>query len=178
MKTDSIRNFFIPILLLLSAIILFGCGETDNRITLKIGEQAPSLTIKTLTGDTFSLPANIKNEENSPLVLFFIASWCPCTKDSIPIIKSAYELYNPKGIEFLAIGIQDNEKKFRAFVKEANLPFSAAFDSGNAMANAYGIKAPPSIVLIDKSGNVQRAHYGNIKDLEAEFIEVWLRELL
>ncbi|MBQ76832.1 MAG: hypothetical protein CMQ20_17645, partial [Gammaproteobacteria bacterium] len=80
-------------------------------------------------------------------------------------------------IDFLMVGIQDPENKFRQFVLDYDLPFPAGYDEGNKIARSYGINSPPTTVLVDKSGTLRRIYYGNIKDMESD-VFTWVEEIL
>ncbi len=78
---------------------------------------------------------------------------------------------------FIMVGIQDSERKFSDFVKKWDIPFAAGYDKGDRIADKYGVRAPPTTIFVDKKGIVQRVFYGNIKDMEGDFLK-WTNELL
>jgi peroxiredoxin len=159
------------------ALALAGCLEDDVE-PLKVGIVAPPFTLALLDGGTADLArADGARADNNGHVLTFMASWCPCSNESIPLMKQAHARYQAEGIEFLMIGIQDAESKFEKFVDKWELPFPAGYDSGNRIARSYGVTAPPTTIFIDRKGKVKRVFYGNIKDKEEEFLQ-WTEELL
>ena len=107
----------------------------------------------------------------------FMSSWCPCSNESIPLLKKIHAEYADEDIDFLMLGIQDPESKFNQFVLEHDLPFPAAYDDNDFIARTYGINTPPTTVFIDKEGKLQRVFYGNIKDMETDVYK-WVEELL
>nr|NIS41299.1 TlpA family protein disulfide reductase [Desulfuromonadales bacterium] len=149
-----------------------GCLEEDIE-PLKVGIVAPPFTLTLLDGGT----ADMERANGNGHVLTFMASWCPCSNDSIPLMKKAHARYEAEGIEFLMIGIQDAGSKFEKFVDKWELPFPAGYDSGDRIAHTYGVTAPPTTIFIDREGKVKRVFYGNIKDKEEEFFQ-WTEELL
>ena len=154
---------------LIAMTLLTGCApaDTDNRVLLTLDEAAPPIEVQTLGGATWKLSAS--TDRGNAVAVFFLASWCPCTKESLTYIRSAHELYAARGIDFIAIATQDKERKFRKFMEAEALPFPAAFDHDDIVARSHRIKAPPSVVLIAPDGTLKRAHYGNIKDVKDEF---------
>jgi peroxiredoxin len=152
--------------------IAAGCEESIE-VQAGIGEQAPPFTLRLTDGKAVQidgLPGNAK-------AITFMSSWCPCSNDSIPLLKKMHSQYKDQGIDFLMVGIQDPESKFRQFVIKYDLPFPAGYDEGNKIARTYGINAPPTTVFIDKNGILRRIFYGNIKDMETDVFE-WVEELL
>ncbi len=150
---------------------LWGCSE--SVAPLKIGQKAPPAVLTLLNGETKDLTVH----PEKGLVITFMASWCPCSHESIPRIKDAYARYKDKDIAFLLIGMQDSKSKFEKFVKKWQVPFPAGFDKGDRIARIYGVNAPPSMIFVTREGEVKRVFYGNIKDREKDFSQ-WITELL
>jgi len=153
------------------ALLLSGCNG-EGRALLQVGQKAPPFTLALIGGGQ----ATLEKYAGRGLVITFMASWCPCSNDSMPLMKKAYQDHKDR-ISFLMVGIQDAETKFQKFVEKWKVPFAAGFDDGARMARNYGIGSPPTTYFIDKSGIVKRAFYGNIKDRKTEFPE-WLREIM
>jgi len=167
------RYFKIPVAALL-ALTLSGCLE--DVVPLQVGSPAPPAKLTLLNGDTVELTEHPGKGQ----IIIFMSSWCPCSNESIPIIKKSYDTYG-KGdggrIAFVMVGIQDPRSKFEAFVEKWQLPFPAGHDDGDEIARNYGVRQPPTFVFVDKSGKVQRFFYGNIKD-KARAFQYWVKELL
>jgi len=155
----------------LLSLLLFGCNG-DKQALVQVGAKAPPFTLELVDGGQ----ATLEQYAGKGLVITFMASWCPCSNDSMPLMKDAYQAHKAD-IAFLMVGIQDAESKFKAYVKKWDVPFAAGFDDGNKMARAYGIGSPPTTYFIDKTGMVKRAFYGNIKDKQSEF-QQWLKEIM
>ncbi|MDX8411141.1 MAG: TlpA disulfide reductase family protein [Mariprofundaceae bacterium] len=153
------------------ALLLSACNG-EGRALLQVGQKAPPFSLALLGGGQ----ANLEQYAGKGLVITFMASWCPCSNDSMPLMSEAYKTHKDD-IAFLIVGIQDAESKFEKFVGKWEVPFATGFDDGAHMARDYGIGSPPTTYFIDKLGMVKRAFYGNIKDKEAEFPE-WLKEIM
>lgn len=163
------------ILLLLFFALAAGCGKGSPRgtqPTIKVGEAAPAFTLELLDGKTVTLDIF----KGKPLVIINMASWCPCSHESAPVFKEAYEIYNPKGVEFLMLGIQDSKTKFNKFVKKKEFRFPAGFDKGDRIAKLYGVSAPPTTFFINSEGKVVSAFYGKI--IEKERLSAWIDEIV
>ena len=173
-------HFHLAGLVLLVCIgVLQGCeGESASKRPVErmaaIGEAAPPFQMELFDGGAWKL----QDHAGKALVITFMASWCPCSKDSIPIVKEAYSLYNSQGVDFLLVGTQDKSSKFKGFVEEKAVPFPAGFDGDTFIARSYGVKNPPTTVFIDRKGVVKKVFYGNIKDLGKEIYFGWFKEVL
>ncbi len=168
------KYFSFPAVVVFLGLPLMGCLE-ENTNPLEIGAKIPPSTLTLLDGETME----VTNHPGKAQVITFMASWCPCSKQSIPLIKKAFKRYgtgNESKIAFLMIGFQSPENKFRNKVGEWQVPFPVGYDDGDRIARMYGIAAPPTTVFIDATGTVKRVFYGNIQDREEDFHK-WTDEL-
>jgi len=169
----SIRNFRHLAFIVSLFIAASGCTGGDNFPALQIGVQAPAFTATLLTGET----RGMNDYHGKGLVMIFMSSWCPCSNESIPIVKTYYERYKNDRVEFLMVGIQEAKRKFERFVDKRGISFPTVYDGEKTISRAYGVNAPPTMVFIDKKGIVKRVFYGNIKDKKKDF-EQWIKEIV
>ncbi len=156
------------------AVLLLMAGCSPNiEIQARIGERAPPFTLSLTDGRQFVMDGQPGNAK----AITFMSSWCPCSNESIPLLKKVHSDYEGREIDFLMVGIQDPESKFRAFVDKHDLPFDAGYDDDEIIARTYGVNAPPTTVFIDRTGTLRRVFYGNIKEMEGDVFK-WVEELL
>ena len=93
------------------------------------------------------------------LVLRFQASYCkPCAKES-PALGRIFDRYRPRGVEVLAIHVQDTAADTRAFVRKYKPTYPIALDPKLTIGNGFGFKGTPYTVVIDQKGEmVSRLH--------------------
>jgi peroxiredoxin len=151
---------------------LSGCSE-EGRPLLQVGEKAPPFTLELLNGEQ----SHLDLYTGKGLVITFMSSWCPCSNQSIPLIKKAYLEHKDNDIVFLMFGIQDAKSKFEKFVAKWEVPFPVGYDKGDRIARDYGVSSPPTTIFIDKTGTVKRAFYGNIADKKDE-LPAWIEEII
>ena len=98
---NSTSFFRLTVIALFLAALLVGCSES-GRPLLQVGEKAPPFTLQLLNGEQVTL----QQYAGKGLVVTFMSSWCPCSNDSMPMMKKAYQKH--KGaINFLMIGTQE-----------------------------------------------------------------------
>ncbi len=158
--------------LLSLVLIVSGCAQDGGNV-LREGQKAPPFTIDLIGGGTTSLDLH----SGKSIAITFMSSWCPCSNESIPMMKQAHQAHQDEGLVLIMVGIQDSKEKFANFVESRAIPFSAGYDKGNRIARNYGVRAPPTTVFVDKNRIVQRVFYGNIKDEEDNFYQ-WIEEIL
>ncbi len=152
-------------------LLLGACFGGEPLEPLREGDKAPPFELTLTTGEKKKLT----DYQGSGLVLTFMASWCPCSNESLPMFEAEYRRHAGK-INFLMVGIQEAESKFKDFVIKRQVPYHTGYDDSDIARN-YGINAPPTTVFITADGAVKRFFYGNIKDVEKRFPD-WVAEVL
>jgi len=88
------------------------------------------------------------------LVLRFQASYCKlCAKES-PALGRLLERYRSRGVEVLALHVQDTVTDTRAFVRKYKPTYPIALDPKLTIGNSFGFKGTPYTVVIDQKGEI------------------------
>jgi peroxiredoxin len=94
------------------------------------------------------------------LVLRFQASYCkPCARESAALDRLA-ERYRGRGVEVLAIHVQDTDADARKFVRDNKVAYLVALDPGLTIGNRYGFKGTPYTVVVDRRGEIVLRQHG------------------
>jgi peroxiredoxin len=93
------------------------------------------------------------------LVLRFQASYCkPCARESAALAR-VVERYRERGVEVLALHVQDATADVRSFMGANKVTYAVALDPRLTIANRYGFKGAPYTVVVDRRGEmVARLH--------------------
>lgn len=93
------------------------------------------------------------------LVVRFQASWCkPCVKESAALSRVA-DRYRERGVEILALQVQDAAADVRRFVQSQKPTYAVALDPKLTLGNRFGFKRTPYTVVVDRKGEmVARIH--------------------
>lgn len=93
------------------------------------------------------------------LVLRFQASYCkPCARESAALAR-VVERYRERGVEVLALHVQDATADVRTFMGANKVTYAVALDPRLTIANRYGFKGAPYTVVVDRRGEmVARLH--------------------
>ncbi|HEU5319274.1 MAG TPA: TlpA disulfide reductase family protein [Methylomirabilota bacterium] len=93
------------------------------------------------------------------LVLRFQASYCkPCARESAAF-AALVARYRDRGVEFLALHVQDTAADARAFMTAHKVTYPVALDPRLTIGNRYGFRGTPYTVVIDRRGEmVVRLH--------------------
>ncbi len=121
------------------------------------GKPAPAFTLVNDKGEKNTLQNFTAGKKY--VLLDFWASWCaPCRK-SIPGLKELYSKYADKGFQIVSISTDKNEQDWIKAAHEEQLPWLSFLDR-QSVADAFNVKAIPSLFLIDSSGKVVKAFTG------------------
>jgi peroxiredoxin len=88
-----------------------------------------------------------------------MTTWCPSCRSEIPHYKDIYETYGKRGLEVAMVDIQESKEKVASFAARYQIPFSVVLDEKGDTYGSYGIVGVPTMVLIDKDGNILSRQY-------------------
>lgn len=87
-----------------------------------------------------------------PVVIRFQASWCkPCVREAAGFAR-VVERYRARGVDFIALHVQDTASDARRFVRNHPVPYPVALDPRLAIANRFNFKGTPTTIVIDRRG--------------------------
>lgn len=120
-------------------------------IAVEKGDVAPKFRALDFEGHAVDFPAVA---DGKPAVVVFWATWCPYCKAFMPRLKRIESDYAQHGVKIVAIDAkEDGRGDPLAYV--AALGFKPiAIANGDAIADAYGIKYIPGVLIVDGKGTV------------------------
>jgi peroxiredoxin len=146
-------------LLIGSLLLILGCsGNTTAPIAIM--EAAPDFNITLFDGGDFQLSA----QKGKIVVINFFASWCVSCGKETPVIEIISHKYAPQTVVFLAIAVDDTEKKAKEFMKKMGMTIPAGLDKTGKIKEDYGIYGMPTTFFIDKNGKVSYSHAGVVTE--------------
>ena len=142
----------------MAARLLFLVLLLTLSIRAEAAPAAPGFTVRLLDGTTAVDSRDVIGKKI--LVLRFQASYCkPCAKES-PALGRLLERYRPRGVEVLAVHVQDTASYTRAFVKKYKATYPIALDPKLTIGNSFGFKGTPYTVVIDLKGEMVSQLHG------------------
>ena len=134
------------ILLLVASLLALAPHDTEAA------PAAPGFTVKLLdSGRTLDSKELIGK---SIVVVRFQASYCkPCVKESAAFGRLV-ERYRNRGVEFVALHVQDTLADTRKFMRAQKVSYPVALDPKLTVGNRFGFKGTPYTVVIDRKGEM------------------------
>lgn len=133
-------------------------SEEVTKDGIGVGAQATPFTAEILGGGAFDF-SNVLGHK--PVVVVFWASWCkPCLQEAPHLVK-LYEKYKSKGVEFVAVSIDevDDHATLKSVVAKLKITYPVALDPDGEVLALYAQGASiPLTFLLGAEGEVIYRH--------------------
>ena len=140
----------------------------SEEINLKVGDQAPPISLFKLESNKYFRSKELLGEKN--LVVSFFATWCvPCAKEIPELIKISNEF----GDDFQFILVDVNEKRdlVKKHVDEKGITLQVILDKYGKVFESFSGVTLPLLVVIDKKGQITYHHTGYVKGDEKKLLK-------
>jgi len=162
--TQIKRTIIYPAILILGLLWIFLSVDRSGASTNGLlpapqdGFLAPDFSLQTLTGESFTL----SDLQGQAIVVNFWATWCPPCRAEMPAIQEMYEVFQERGLVFLAVNAtnQDTLREIAPFVKEHGLTFPVLLDVNGEVSNRYRVNSLPTTIFIGKDGIIHKIVVG------------------
>ncbi|MGH7424601.1 MAG: TlpA family protein disulfide reductase [Candidatus Methylomirabilales bacterium] len=135
--------------------------EANSRTTRLVREDrpAPQFDLPTVEGDR---RINLATLSEKVALLDFWASWCPSCRKEAPRMQALWQRYEPQGVQFLGVNVNDTRDGAVAFEKEFGITFPSVFDPKGEMAVSYAVSGIPTFVVIGRDGRMVYRLFGEM----------------
>ena len=132
----------------------------DSELKVKVGEQAPDFTLKSITGKSVTLSEF--REKNNVVISFIPAAWAAICSDQWPGYNIAKDIFQKNDAVLLGISV-DNIPALHAWVTQMDglwFPVLSDFWPHGAVAGKYGVLrsdgiAERAVFIVDKKGKIR-----------------------
>ena len=177
MKKSYLRLLCLVLATVLLSRPLVSCNSQEKDDSAG-GEQtvvtAPDFSSTSAeSGETVKL----SDKFGKPIVINFWASWCYPCKSELPDFEEMYKKYGNE-VEFMMVNLTSgNETKevASAFIESCGYTFPIYYDTMSSGTMAYGIRAVPLTVFVNKDGSI--AAYYNQK-IDGETLENGIKSII
>jgi cytochrome c biogenesis protein CcmG, thiol:disulfide interchange protein DsbE len=131
----------------------FGTGGVNLSLLPQIGQPAPDFVTLTAADGR---PVRLSDYRGKPVWLNFWGSWCPPCRAEMPELQAAYERLHPRGLELLAVSLNEPAEDAARFAALNNATFTILSDPRRENTGAaYPIANFPTHILIDEEGIIR-----------------------
>jgi thiol-disulfide isomerase/thioredoxin len=140
---------------LLSLLLVLATAAVA-RAEIKAGQPAADFAGTTLAG----APLKLSSLRGKVVLVDFWASWCEPCKKELPLLDKLAPKLRARGIEIVAVNIDDDTKKASDFVASHALHLTVVPDATKKIVGSYEPPKMPSSFVVDKGGVVRAVHGG------------------
>jgi thiol-disulfide isomerase/thioredoxin len=127
------------------------------------GAVAPDFTLKTSTGDTFTL----SDYRGGYVMLDFWGTWCGWCVEGLPNVKEIAHRYKGK-LTVVSVDCGDSEEAWQNGIKKYGMDWIQVYNSrADAIDSKFAVHGYPGFYLIDPEGKIKMMAFGE----PAHFVE-------
>lgn len=140
------------------AVLLCGAAVAQNRVDFSLrSADGQTITSESLRGEV--------------VVLAFGASWLPLSRAQLQGVRKLADEYSNRGVVVYWVSTESDDAKsknfasddqLRAFAQKYGLKVTVLRDPDGAISKKFGVDQLPSIVILDKEGNMSGAPIGGL----------------
>jgi thiol-disulfide isomerase/thioredoxin len=133
------------------------------RGTIFEGAEAPDFTLKTSTGETFTL----SERRGGYVMLDFWGTWCGWCVEGLPNVREIAHRYADK-LTVVSVDCGDSEEAWLNGIKKYEMDWVQVYNSrADAIDSKYAVEGYPGFYLIDPQGVIKMMAFGE----PAHFVE-------
>ena len=106
--------------------------------------------LEALDGKTVTL----SSYKGKVVLLSFWATWCGPCKAELPSVQAMYRKLQGRGLELLAVDVQEDRKTVSGFLKATGLSFPVLMDADGNVGTSYAAGSIPTNYIIDRNGKI------------------------
>ena len=103
---------------------------------------------------------DLSRYQGQAIYVDFWASWCIPCKRSFPWMESMHEKYHDKGLQIIAVNLDENPADADRFLQKFPVSFTIIRDPEGKLAQRFDIQGMPTALLFDASGKLVDRHIG------------------
>jgi thiol-disulfide isomerase/thioredoxin len=131
-------------------------GQTQRSAAGTPGAPAPEVA---LTDDRGAV-VRLADLQGHVVLIDFWASWCPPCKTAFPKLDALYRDLHPRGLDVLAINVDERRGDATAFLQGQPHMMPVLFDPSGQTPQAFAVRGMPSSVVVDRAGVIRFTHIG------------------
>ena len=137
------KKFLVCFLVMLGSLLLF-----FPSYSLAKPKSPPDFTLKSNQGSNIRL----SEQRGRWVILYFWASWCSVCRDDLIQLQNFQSQMNYPGLKVLGVNL--GQKSVGDYARSAKLSFPLLLDPKSTTAALFGVDEVPTMVLVDRDGQV------------------------
>lgn len=124
---------------------------------------APTLDLPVITAQGELGAEHVRlTEQRGKVVLFdFWATWCGPCRMMTPVLQRLHTRYASQGLVVVGVNVDESGPAVvPRFRERFGIQYPLVYDVGSTWSTRYGVEGLPTLVLIDRQGNIRYRHAG------------------
>ncbi|MGZ3420336.1 MAG: TlpA family protein disulfide reductase [Polyangiales bacterium] len=143
-----------------------------ERAHAMVGKPVPALALPPLAGAAAlkgTSAVELAALKGKVVVLDFWAPWCGPCKHEMPVLDSLAKKHAAEGVVVIGVLVDSDRSGARTVLSNLGIQYPQLDDEEGAAAKAFDVRTLPTLVIVDRNGNVvsYRTGYSPEEDVEA-----------
>lgn len=157
MTTGDLRASLRRLATLCASMALIAIAASYPAASKDKGGAAPNCKLQLLDGKASTSIGQLRGKV---LYVDFWASWCVPCKASFPFMNAMDKDLNGKGLQVIAINLDEKLEDAKKFLTKYPVRFAIAVKANESCAKEFGVQGMPSSFIVDRKGVIQLVHPG------------------
>jgi thiol-disulfide isomerase/thioredoxin len=140
---------------------------------VSVGQPPPPLALDRIRGTE---EVTLSGLAGRVVVLDFWATWCGPCRAVMPALDALYQRHRARGLSVVGLS-PENDATIRSHISALPVTYTVARDVGGTTMQRYGVRAIPTIVVVDRGGQVREIMIG-VDTSSIARLEVLVAQLL
>src|SRR5690625_5666922 len=126
------------------ALITNLSGEKDTNY--EVGDKAPNFELTQVNHNNEAETIKLSEFEGKGVMLNFWGTWCPPCRDEMPFMEKIYPEYQEKGVEIVAVNLDQIKLKIEKFIDKFDLILLVQYDKYDEVRVLLVVGSLPSSI--------------------------------
>src|SRR5690625_2264695 len=148
MRNRLIFRSIVLAILVGAVVFALVTNAKDDNTVYKVGDQAPDFHLQQVNENNELVDVKLSDFEGKGVMLNFWATFCDPCEEEMPYMEELYPEYQEKGVEIVAVSLDEKEIVIDRFIDKHELTFPIPHDTKNEVMDAYNVGPIPSTLFI------------------------------
>ena len=142
-------------------------GQVRKLQRVAVGQQAPDFRLDALGGHQVSL----RDQRGEIVLLDFWATWCAPCRMVTAALESFVQPHEDANLVLLSINQGETRERIERVTASPQRDSKILLDPDSNVGDLYGVRAYPTLVLVDRQGKIAWINVGYSGDLQEQLAD-------